>query len=54
MEKPVIHSHNGGSKFYVVSEVLGKGMSLLAFRIRNSTVNRHIPEDLKNLYYRKF
>ena len=53
-EKPVIYSHDGESKFNVVSEMLGQGMSLLAFRIRYSPVYRHIPEGLKNLYYRKF
>ena len=53
-EKPVLYSHDGESKFNVVSEVLGQGISLLAFRIRYSPVYRHIPESLKNLYYRKF
>ena len=53
-ERPVMYSHDGESKFNVVSEVLGQGMSLLAFRIRYSPVYRHIPESLKNLYYRKF
>jgi glycosyltransferase involved in cell wall biosynthesis len=53
-EKPVLYSHDGESKFNVVSEVLGQGMSLLAFRIRYSPVYRHIPESLKKLYYRKF
>lgn len=53
-EKPVMYSHDGESKFNVVSEVLGQGMSLLAFRIRYSPVYRHIPESLKSLYYRKF
>ena len=53
-EKPVLYSHDGESKFNVVSEVLGQGMSLLAFRIRYSPVYRHIPESFKKLYYRKF
>ncbi len=53
-EKPVLYSHDGESKFNVVSEVLGQGISLLAFRIRYSPVYRHIPESLKKLYYRKF
>ena len=53
-EKPVLYSHDGESRFNVVSEVLGQGMSLLAFRIRYSPVYRLIPESLKKLYYRKF
>ncbi len=53
-EKPVVYSHDGESKFNVVSEVLGQGMSLLAFRIRYSPIYKHIPKSLKNLYYRKF
>jgi glycosyltransferase involved in cell wall biosynthesis len=53
-EKPVLYSHDGESKFNVVSEVLGQGMSLLAFRIRYSPLYRHIPESLEKLYYRKF
>jgi glycosyltransferase involved in cell wall biosynthesis len=53
-EKPVVYSHDGESKFNVVSEVFGQGMSLLAFRIRYSPIYKHIPESLKNLYYKKF
>lgn len=53
-EKPVLYSHDGESKFNVASEILGQGMSLLAFRIRYSPLYRHIPESIRKLYYRKF
>ena len=53
-EKPVVYSHDGESKFNVVSEIIGQGMSLLAFRVRYSLVYKHIPDSLKRLYYRKF
>lgn len=53
-EKPVLYSHDGESKFNVVSEIMGQGMSLLAFRIRYSPMYKHIPESIKRLYYRKF
>ena len=53
-EKPVLYSHDGESKFNVVSEIMGQGMSLLAFRIRYSSMYKHIPESIKKLYYRKF
>ena len=53
-EKPVLYSHDGESKFNVVSEIMGQGMSLLAFRIRYSPMYKHIPESIRRLYYRKF
>ncbi len=54
MEIPVGYNHDGDSKFNVVSEILGQGSSLLAFRIRNSRFYRYVPRKLIDLYYRKF
>ncbi len=54
MEIPVGYNHEGESKFNVVSEILGQGSSLLAFRIRNSRFYRYVPKQLVDLYYRKF
>ena len=54
MEIPVGYNHDGESKFNVVSEILGQGSSLLAFRIRNSRFYRYVPKQLVDLYYRKF
>lgn len=54
IEIPVKYNHDGESKFNVFSEVLGQGLSLLAFRIRYSPIYKHIPEKIKTLYYKKF
>ena len=54
MEIPVGYNHDGEGKFNVVSEILGQGSSLLAFRIRNSRFYRYVPRKLIDLYYRKF
>jgi hypothetical protein len=53
-EKPVTYKHDGESKFNVVSEIVGQGVSLLAFRVRHSPIYGHVPESIKRLYYRKF
>ncbi|MHB8361929.1 MAG: glycosyltransferase [Thermoplasmataceae archaeon] len=53
-EIPVKYHHSSGSKFNVISEVIGQGISLVAFRIRKSPLYKYIPEKLKVLYYKKF
>jgi hypothetical protein len=54
IEKPVIYKHDLESKFNIISEIFGQGLSLLAFRIRYSPFYKHIPKKIRNLYYRKF
>lgn len=54
VEKPVIYKHDLESKFNIISEILGQGLSLLAFRIRHSPFYKYIPKKLRDLYYRKF
>ena len=53
-EIEVNYKHKEGSKFHPVGEVIGQGVSLLAFRLRYSRFYKHIPEKLIQLYYRKF
>ena len=54
IEKPVNYRHDLESKFNIISEILGQGASLLAFRIRHSPFYKYIPKKLRDLYYRKF
>jgi glycosyltransferase involved in cell wall biosynthesis len=54
MEVPIGYNHDGESKFNVVSEILGQGSSLIAFRVRNSRFYKYVPKQLIVLYYRKF
>lgn len=54
IEKPVVYRHDSESKFKIIPEVIGQGISLIAFRVRNSPVYKHIPKSFIELYYRKF
>ena len=54
VEFPINYSHDGESKFNLFSEIIGQGISLLAFRIRNSRFYRYVPKRFIELYYRKF
>ena len=54
IEVPVKYYHSGGSSFNIVSLTIGEGISLLAFRIRNSRFYRFVPKKFIELYYRKF
>ena len=53
-EIEVRYDHKDGSKFHPIGEVIGQGTSLLAFRIRYSRFYKYIPNELIQLYYRKF
>jgi len=53
-EIEVHYDHMEGSKFHPLGEVIGQGTSLLAFRIRYSRFYKFIPDELIQLYYRKF
>jgi len=53
-EVSVAYNHDEESRFNVVAEVLGQGVSLIAFRIRHSRFYKYVPEWTKELYYRKF
>ncbi len=53
-EIEVHYDHKEGSKFHPLGEVIGQGTSLLAFRIRYSRFYKFIPDELIQLYYRKF
>ncbi|MHB1440944.1 MAG: hypothetical protein ACYCWK_09540 [Cuniculiplasma sp.] len=54
VEIPVRYNHDNGSKFNVIGEILGQGISLLAFRIRNSRLYKYVPDKIVELYYKKF
>jgi len=54
LEIPVDYNHDGESKFNVVAETFGQGLSLLAFRLRNSRFYRYVPKQMVDLFYKKF
>jgi len=54
VEVEVAYSHDDESKFNIVSEIMGQGVSLIAFRVRHSRFYKYVPEWTKELYYRKF
>ncbi|MEM0195271.1 MAG: glycosyltransferase [Thermoplasmatales archaeon] len=53
-EVNVKYNHNEDSKFNIIGEVLGQGVSLIAFRIRHSRFYKYIPSWATDLYLRKF
>lgn len=53
-EISVRYYHALGSKFKILSLVLGMGATLLGFRIVHSRFNKYVPQTIKNIYYRKF
>ena len=53
-EIDVKYTHNGESKFNIMSEIIGQGVSLFAFRLRNSRFYKYIPHWATDLYLRKF
>ena len=46
--------HDEGSKFNPIAEVIGQGVSLVAFVVRHSRFYPYVPEFLIDLYKRKF
>ena len=48
------YEHREGGKFHPLSEAIGQGASLVAFRIRHSRFYKYVPDSLIELYYRKF
>ena len=48
------YEHREGGKFHPLSEAIGQGASLVAFRIRHSRFYKYVPDNLIDLYYRKF
>ena len=53
-EIEVKYSHRDESKFNIIGEILGQGVSLLAFRIRHSRFYKYVPKWATELYLRKF
>ena len=53
-EIEVKYSHRDESKFNIVGEILGQGVSLFAFRIRHSRFYKYVPKWATELYLRKF
>ena len=53
-ERNLYSGHDGGSKFNLIPEIFGQGISLLGFRIVHSRFNKYVPKSIKNIYYRKF
>jgi glycosyltransferase involved in cell wall biosynthesis len=54
VETDIKYRHNDGSTFHPLGEVIGQGVSLIAFLIRRSKYYHKIPKSLVDLYYRKF
>ena len=48
------YNHSDGSKFNLMSMILGGFVSALAFRIRYSQLWKYMPKKIVRLYYRKF
>jgi len=53
-EVEVAYNHDDESKFNIVGEIMGQGVSLIAFRVRHSRFYKYVPEWARNLYFRKF
>lgn len=53
-EVGVRYHHDHGSKFNLIPEIFGQGISLLGFRLMHSRFGKYIPEKIKTIYYRKF
>ena len=53
-EIEVTYSHRDESKFNIIGEILGQGVSLIAFRIRHSRLYKYFPSWATELYLRKF
>jgi glycosyltransferase involved in cell wall biosynthesis len=53
-EIDVKYSHNVDSKFNIMSEIIGQGVSLFAFRLRHSKFYKYVPHWATELYIRKF
>lgn len=52
VESPYVHRKE--SKFHPFGEVIGQGMSLIAFRVRHSRFYKYVPQQFITLYYRIF
>ena len=48
------YSHREESKFQPFGEIIGQGMSLIAFRLRHSRLYKYVPQQLIILYYKIF
>lgn len=53
-EIDVKYLHNEESKFNVLQEIIGQGVSLFAFILRHSRFYKYVPNWAKELYLRKF
>ena len=53
-EVEVEYEHREESKFNILGEIIGQGVSLLAFRIWHSRLQRFIPEGFVGIYFRLF
>ena len=53
-ETPAEYTHADNGKLNPLSMAMSFGISLVAFRIRNSPLYSHVPQFLIKLYRRKF
>lgn len=53
-EVDVMYAHDEKSKFNIWAEIIGQGISLLAFRLRHSRFYKYVPRWATDLYLRKF
>lgn len=54
VEAPVLYAHHPDSKFSPFAEILGQGVSLLAFLVKHSRFADRIPEFLVHFYRKMF
>ncbi|MEM0135358.1 MAG: glycosyltransferase [Thermoplasmatales archaeon] len=54
IEVPIRYNHVEGSKFEILSMVLGGLASGIALRVRYTDLYKHIPKKVIDLYYKKF
>ena len=54
IETPVVYTHSKNGKLKPISMAFSFGISLVAFRIRNSPIYPYVPKFLIDLYQRKF
>ncbi|MDA8055503.1 MAG: glycosyltransferase [Thermoplasmatales archaeon] len=53
-EVDVRYSHDEKSKFNIMTEIVGQGTSLLAFRLRHSRFYKYVPHWATEVYLKKF
>ena len=53
-EVDINYSHNDESRFNIIPEIMGQGISLFSFRLRHSRFYKYVPHWATELYLKKF